>query len=434
MDDALNARFGIDAEIAAINRGTPARLAVLDSVRGLAAMIVVIHHCFLTQPAFSDFFFSIWQTPARNLLQYVLFYTPARIVWDGYEAVTLFYVLSGLVLTLPWVERRSPTYISFSIKRIARIYFPYYVAILAAAALNAAFLPWADVPGASNWVTGMTWTNPVTAWTFVDHAIMYGHRISVNGAIHSLIWEMRVSLLFPILILPIVRFRAGGAAAVVASLVAFIIVLQLAVSGGFDAVNVGFNGEYALLGSDAEHGILGKIAYEVQWTAYYACFFVAGSLVALYLQPIRRWLASIPAWARLTLLVSGLLVFQEHWSRIHALQETMVAVGSVIVIVAALSAGSIERVLLCRPFQFLGRISYSLYLVHVPLILTAVILLQAVPLWALLIIIPPAAILLGWLFHITISAPCARLGQRVAKQFEHRRVVAPSSLNIAESH
>ncbi len=42
--------------LAAIGRGQAQRLTVLDSVRGIAAMVVVVHHCLLTQPAFSDYF------------------------------------------------------------------------------------------------------------------------------------------------------------------------------------------------------------------------------------------------------------------------------------------------------------------------------------------------------------------------------------------
>ena len=405
------------AEISAIANGAPVRLAVLDSIRGVAALIVVFHHCFLTQPAFSDFFFSNWQTPAHTLLQWLMFYTPLRLVWSGYEAVTLFYVLSGLVLALPWAERRPPAYASFCIKRIARIYLPYCVVIIGAATLNAVLRPWADVPGASYWVDALTWTNPVNAWTFVDHAVMYGHRISVNGAIHSLIWEMRVSLLFPLLIWPIARWRGLGVVATLAGLAAFVVALQFSIGGGFTA-------DYALLGATNDHGLAGKAGYEIQWTAYYACFFVMGSAVALYLQPIRRVLAALPLAARVALLLLGLLMFQGHWSLTHSVQETMVAAGSVIIIAAALSGGGIERVLLTAPLRFLGRISYSLYLVHVPIVLTTVILLQAAPLWLLLAVVPPLSILLGWLLHVTVAAPSANLGKLLARHWARPRDLA----------
>lgn len=82
--------MGTQRDVEAISHGRPQRLEVLDSVRGVAAFVVVIHHCLLLLPAFSDYFFSTWRTSATSLFQAILFYTPARIVWDGYEAVTLF--------------------------------------------------------------------------------------------------------------------------------------------------------------------------------------------------------------------------------------------------------------------------------------------------------------------------------------------------------
>ncbi len=164
------------------------------------------------------------------------------------------------------------------------------------------------------------------------------------------------------------------------------------------------------------------MALEAQWTAYYACFFVIGATLACYLAPIRRLLTRLPPIGRWAMLLAGLLTLQAHWSRIHPVQESMVALGSALVIVAALSPGVIERALMARPLRFLGRISYSVYLVHVPLLLAAVLLLHGrVPMAALLACVPPAAVALGWLFHATVAEPCAQLGQRLATRMRHRR-------------
>ncbi len=404
---------GTGAQIAKVDQGAPVRLAALDSVRGLAAMIVVVHHCLLTQPAFSDFFFSGWRTPAHTRAEWLLFWTPAGLAWSGFEAVTLFYVLSGLVLALPWVEHRPPGYVAFCVKRVARIYLPYAVAVALAGVLNASLQPWAYVPAASNWVNTMTWTHPVTPVVIIDHAVMYGHRITVNGAVHSLTWEMRVSLLFPLLIWPITRFRALGAAAALGVILLLIAGLQYGFGEGLHA-------GAALLWSRPAHTLAGKAATEVQHTAYFACFFVLGAVLAINLRRIRDGLAAMPPAARLGLLALGLIGLQAHWSRIRAVQDGMVALGSALVLAAALAPGGIERVLLSRPLRFLGRISYSIYLVHVPLILTAVILLGAAPIIPLLLVILPAAIGVGWLFHRTVAEPCARLGQRAARRFEPR--------------
>ncbi len=409
---------GTGPDVAAISRGEPRRLAVLDSVRGIAAMVVVVHHCLLTQPAFSDFFFSTWRTGYDGTVEYLLFHTPARLVWDGYEAVTLFYVLSGLVLMLPWAEGRAPSWLAFWIKRVCRIYLPYCAAVGGAAALAVLLVRVAGidphVAGGSAWLNAMGWSNPVTPAMLVDHALMIGHYNTLNGVIHSLIWEMRVSLLFPLLAWPLVRWRVGGALGLVACLAAFI----MATGWAFAPPGVGV----ALLPFGPGLSGPGKLAIELQWTAYYACFFVLGATLAWYLGSIRRWLSHLPPPARWAMLLAGLLMFQAHWSRVHPLQETMVALGSALVIVAALSPGAIERALLAAPLRFLGRISYSVYLVHVPMLLAAVLLLHGrVPMAVLLVCAPPAAVALGWLFHVGIADPCARLGQRLASRGRVRR-------------
>ena len=412
--------------LAAIGRGQAQRLTVLDSVRGIAAMVVVVHHCLLTQPAFSDYFFSTWRTAATTWPQYLLFHTPLRIVWDGYEAVTLFYVLSGLVLMLPWVEGRPPGYLAYCIKRICRIYLPYCAAIAGAALLAVLLAGSANVPGASDWVNHMTWSNPVTPAMLVDHGLMIGHYNTLNGVIHSLIWEMRVSLLFPLLALPLVRWKAWGALGACAVLLAFIVLVQL----GFAPPG----GGVALLQSSPALGLAGRMLLELQWTAYYACFFVLGATMAMHLGAIRRLLARLPPVARWAVLLAGLLVLQAHWTRIHPLQEVMVALGSALVIAAALSPGAIERGLMHPLPRFLGRISYSVYLVHVPLLLAAVMLLQGrVAMLPVLLCIPPAAVALGWLFHATVAQPAAQLGIRLAKHLQPQRH-APTPLLPLASH
>ncbi len=388
------------------DRGT-ARLEVLDSIRGIAAMVVVIHHCLLTQPAFNDFFFSTWNTQPATLTQTLLFDTPLRIVWDGFEAVTLFYVLSGLVLALPWVQGRPPKYSVYAIKRICRIYLPYLAAIAAAAFLSGIHLFKAPIAELSDWVNTMNWSHPVTAWVLADHIFMIGHYNNLNGVIHSLIWEMRVSLLFPFIVVPIVRWRIGGAIVVTALITALIVAIQLkyAVPGA----------GLELLGSRPDLGRIGKLALEVQWTAYFSYFFVFGTLIALYLQRIHGFMGKLASWQSIAVLIVGLLVFQGHWSYAFTVQQIMVGLGSSLIIMVALGTGVVPNFLRHRVFIFLGRISYSLYLVHVPLLMAAVLLLNGkVPVVVTLVLTPFVAVGVACVFDLLIARPSVNLGKRLA--------------------
>ena len=380
----------------------------MDSVRGIAAFIVVIHHCFLTRAVYSDFFFSHWKTHATGLVSWIFLYTPARIVWAGYEAVTLFYVLSGLVLALPWVEGKAPEYKKFAMRRMCRLYIPYMVGIAAAGVLNVVLFQHAYVSGASGWVNSMTWTNPVTPYVLFDHIALIGHHATINGVTHTLIWEIRVSLLFPLIIVPIYRWGVRGALAVLAFLMALIVGLQL-LYGDIGAVG-------NLLVGRPNQSLLNKSAFELQWTAYYACFFVFGSLLAARLREIRLFFSRAGSWLGFVLLGSGLLVFQGHWSQWHAVQEFMVAVGSVLILCAALAPGGVEKMLLKRFPRYLGKLSFSLYLVHLPVILALTIFTHgALSLPLLILIVVPVSIALADVFDRLVTAPSATLGHRLTQ-------------------
>ena len=374
-------------------------------------MVVLIHHCLLTQPAFSNYFFSNWQTEPASFTQWLFFKTPARIVWDGYEAVTLFYVLSGLVLALPWIRGRPPSYSTYAIKRICRIYLPYITVIAISAALSGAGLFRAPISGLSDWVNLMNWSNGVTVFSLFDHVVMLGHHNNLDGVIHSLIWEMRVSLIFPFLVWPIVRWRMRGAIVLTAAITVLIGAIQLkylGTSAGLD-----------MLSLTPELGAVGKFMRELQWTAYYSYFFVLGTVIALYLPQIHRRMAAISGWQSLAVLAVGLLVFQGHWSLTYGVQQIMVGIGSALIIVAALGVGIFPRFLRHRVFIWLGQISYSLYLTHVPLLLASLLTLDGIvpPIYTLLAT-PFVAIGVAWVFDIVIAKPSVALGKRLAERVQ----------------
>jgi peptidoglycan/LPS O-acetylase OafA/YrhL len=171
-----------------------------------------------------------------------------------------------------------------------------------------------------------------------------------------------------------------------------------------------------LLISAKNQGLATRAAFELQWTAYYSCFFVFGSLMAVHLEEIRQFFARFGGWLGFVFLISGLLIFQGHWSQWHAVQELMVAVGSILIMASALSPGAIENALLRRFPRYLGKISFSLYLVHVPLVLALTILTHnALPLPVLIAIVVPVSILLAMVFDRLVTVPSAALGYRMAQ-------------------
>jgi len=97
-------------------------LKFLDGIRGLAALYVLIHHArlLLTQPYFEGFL----QHPDKySPLSKILVYGFSLFKF-GYEAVLIFFILSGFVIHLKQAENRKRTFSSpiFYKKRLIRIY------------------------------------------------------------------------------------------------------------------------------------------------------------------------------------------------------------------------------------------------------------------------------------------------------------------------
>ncbi len=104
------------------------RLHELDSLRGVAAFCVVLHHVLWL---WKDEVLAKSPAPARGLIEILL-----QPISAGHEAVILFFILSGLVLSIPVLENGAQSYPVFLTRRVFRIYFPYLAALALAVACN----------------------------------------------------------------------------------------------------------------------------------------------------------------------------------------------------------------------------------------------------------------------------------------------------------
>jgi peptidoglycan/LPS O-acetylase OafA/YrhL len=114
------------------------RLISLDALRGLAALVVVFAHCYETLPEGQR-----WITDHSSPWDKV-----TRPFHNGQAAVALFFVLSGYVLALPFLQGQVMEYRTYVLRRICRIYLPF-VAATGLAALLAGFAVHGEVAGAS---------------------------------------------------------------------------------------------------------------------------------------------------------------------------------------------------------------------------------------------------------------------------------------------
>ncbi|HVA12959.1 MAG TPA: acyltransferase family protein, partial [Stellaceae bacterium] len=192
----------------------------LDGLRGVAALMVLFHHVLLTLPDFAN---AEWRVPGattHGVVEWLLIRTPLELLWSGQTRALLFFVLSGCVLSLPWLDGRTAPYGKFLLGRFCRIYPPYLIAMAAAAAGSIAFggHPMAH---ATIFFNQLGWSHR-PSWAMVPSivALLDNHNSRyLNEAIWTLVWEARVAFVFPLLMIPIVRWGNRGIVFVLATLV-----------------------------------------------------------------------------------------------------------------------------------------------------------------------------------------------------------------------
>ena len=98
-------------------RVSAGRVVSLDGLRGLAALVVMVHHGLLTWPALA----AQYDGPNRGSGTWWLTFTPLHLIWAGTEAVVVFFVLSGIVLTRPFLLRRGGGWPAYYGRRLLRL-------------------------------------------------------------------------------------------------------------------------------------------------------------------------------------------------------------------------------------------------------------------------------------------------------------------------
>jgi peptidoglycan/LPS O-acetylase OafA/YrhL len=358
------------------------RSSSLDGVRGLAALSVVLLHIL---SIFQDTEIPeyAWVNHALDALAY----TPIAALWAGSSAVVLFFILSGYALHRMFSPGRM-TYAGYVARRITRLWLPYAVTLILAS-LSIWLIGSHKIAGQSNWLNSSLGTS-LSAPILIQHMLMVGEFDTrpLDFVIWSLVIEMRVSLIFPLI------FWAAECNRPLMTLVISIIV-----------------GATSIL---AQHR-LGASATSMIATLGYQTYFVIGALMSKHEMLIRRHYARIPRAARLLLFLVALTLYCGVF-RLSATYETML--GASWIIVAALCSANARKFLEWSPIQWLGQMSYSLYLCHV------VALLSLVNLWYPRLTFSeiaglsiPVIFIATMLLHRFVEQPAIALSRIVARQF-----------------
>jgi peptidoglycan/LPS O-acetylase OafA/YrhL len=356
-------------------------------LRGLAAFMVVFHH------------FSRLCPPQ---VTHVLDRTPLRLLVAGHQAVILFFLLSGLVLTLPYKKDGRLNYSTFLLKRVCRIYLPDLGALAFAVLCD---LHFSNQSHYNNYWINWTWSAPVTTRLVVQHILFLGNYdwSQFNTAFWSLVYEMRISLLFPFLALAVLRLRS------------------LWIALGAAALSLSFF-PLAILFSSTLHLTSRAAAINTTITLHYAAFFLIGSLLAKHFDAINRRYARLSVLQAAILAIASLALYAfanassvvQRFSIPADLYDWGAAAGAAALLIFAMNSRPFHTFLTTGPVHHLGEISYSLYLVHGTTLFVLIhTLLGRVSMSRLLLIYLFTTLLLTEIFHRLIERPTMLLGRRL---------------------
>lgn len=322
------------------DRGVPLKSSIrfveLDGIRGLAAVGVVIYHYGMigAKPWIG------WLYPIYN---------------KGLYLVDLFFVLSGFVLCHAFGKRAGIDRFGRNVRlRLARLY-PLHLVTLLVVALT--WLAFGNVLGMRNAFHSFNDTYHFLLNVLMLQSSSLEHGYSFNTPAWSISTEIIINILyFGLILLP--RKWAYS----VIGLIMLFCAIQLQRHGLASGDKLGGTVDFALLRT-ALGFFSGVVAYEI------------------YIRRINDGAGSLRADVfAIFILLCTLCLFADWWifSR-HG--RTVLTVWVFLVfpagLIATLRSNRVRHLLARYPFQWLGKVSYALYLTHVPLLYLLIVILHS---------------------------------------------------------
>jgi peptidoglycan/LPS O-acetylase OafA/YrhL len=318
-------------------------LPALEGLRGVAATIVVVYHCWVRTE----------QPPLRGG-------AVRDFISSGFLSVDIFFVLSGFVLFLPVVTRGElGRTTAFWARRAARL-LPAYWLVLALVVAGASLIS----------------ADPHRIWHYVTTDSVAAHLVMMPGAARLIpgydgalgfgadpvVWTMTVEALFALVLPLVATVCVRRPWLLLAAAVAGVALRAVIVAHGIGLSATRQDQLLSLVPPLLTNFALGMGA-AVVWAR------TRGSAVG-------GRLASLAVPAALVLVVAAVLTGGANAGVVRRGAERSLLVGAVVplaaaVLCAALAAGAgtvTARALSARPIRAAGRWSYGMYLVHFAII------------------------------------------------------------------
>ena len=335
--------------------------------------------------------------------------TPLHTLWAGEEAVILFFILSGFVLSMPFLNSKEFILNNYLIKRFCRIYLPYIFVMFISTCLMIFMSPYNGMPNMTDWFN-WRWSHKPTLESIASYIFMLGYDYSnVNGPAWSLVHELRISIIFPLIMLFVVKPNTKKAIIISLSIITFACTLLYGISSLIpEKISIVF-----LINSFGD-------------TLFYSVFFIIGALFAKYRENFKSlvYKASIKKKTILIMIALVLLNLNDMLPFLRGLPKItdLSIIPSVIIMFLFAFYDRKTKAFLSKPaFVWLGKISYSLYLTHM-VVMTVVIytLGSLIPIYISLATVPFISLLVAAIINRFVELPSQSLGKRLTEKKRSR--------------
>ncbi len=387
----------------------PGRIQYIESIRGIAAFVVVFAHVIT---AFDTPFVTgslpslAGEHPVIRAISKIAFWPLGM----GRLPVAIFFVLSGMALSQGFLRGGGQGYLqSAAIRRYVRLMIPSLASVLFAYCLLQAGLmnnhaaaelihaeggqaPWFHV----TYTEGSTFEGAVREGMW--NAFLWDQSEAPACRLNSVLWTMRPELIGSFIVFAFLALfgRHGNRAGL-----AFAISGCLALAG------------FTLL----------------------ALFPIGVGLAIIRHNSLNMRLTTVSAVALLVLglWLGGLYDYTNNWKMqipiTHSVLKSADAapcLGAVLAVIALMFTPAFRAILERQPFLWLGKISFGLYLCHVPILMSAGCwaylatratgLAHGQAILAALTAVVPLSLLGGWILYYIADKPAVLLGKALASR------------------
>lgn len=381
------------------------RIGYIDGLRGLACVGVFIYH-FILYVFPATYTGNVDDVVVSNAEVY-LSNSPISIFVNGNFYVCLFFVISALVLSLQVFRAQSKRDIAIiSVKRYPRLAFPVIIIGVISFIIGKALLLFgydAGIPAQNLSILGLIKILVVDTWLIGSSQVL-----SVFWMLSILFYGSFITIIIAAVIS--CSKKSMPVLFVCTAFIYFINIYYMSFTFGiFIAYILAYKEEYIneirLSKSVKKYlALLSLLVIGIILGGYPTCLLYPNST---NLEEFKLGLYAIFEW------LPGSIFYSSHFFHI---------IGAVCILFAVMISESMQKVLTTRIFQFFGKISFALYIIHKLILYIAFPIISKFgtdstyyALWSLIMFIISAVVVIisSWLFNEYVEKYCNKLTNKI---------------------